>query len=213
MTLPLVVLAVGAVFGGLLCLPHWVPVGSGVLEHWLHPVVQTAPALADRLHHHPLSLEIGLMFVSIVVALGGIAFATLVYKTGAISAERFSRIGGGFPHRVLENKWYIDELYQATIVAGTLLVTRVLAWFDRTVIDGIVNGAAAVVRSVAWLEGRFDALVVDGTVNAVADGTYAFGRTIKQIQTGTISAYLMVIVAGVLGGVFVYVYWASAGMP
>ena len=81
-------------------------------------------------------------------------------------------------------------------------------------VDGIVNGAAAVARAIADLEDAFDNRVVDGAVNALADGTYAFGRTLKRIQTGAISAYLIVIVTGVLGGVFVYfVYGAFAATP
>jgi hypothetical protein len=51
-------------------------------------------------------------------------------------------------------------------------------------------------------------------VNALADGTYAFGRTLKQIQSGAINAYLIVIVTGVLGGVLMYfVIGAFAATP
>jgi NADH-quinone oxidoreductase subunit L len=210
MTLPLVILAIGAVFGGIICLPHWMPM-SGLLERWLEPVVQTPHAVEEHVHHLPLSLELGLMTVSIVVALGGIFLATLIYLWRRIPAETFSNLAGGVPYRTLLNKWYMDELYDATIVRGTLALTRLLAWFDRVIIDGIVNGAATVVRSVADLDGAFDHYVVDGAVNALANGTYAFGRTVKQIQTGAISAYLTVVVTGVLGGVFVYLMYGSFG--
>jgi len=213
MTLPLVVLAVGAAFGGIICLPHWMPF-HGMLEHWLEPVV----AMPHRVHEHceayPLSTEMGTMVVSIVVALAGIGLATLVWLWGTIKPETFSELASGAPFRVLHNKWYVDELYDATILRGTLALTQILAWFDRTIIDGIVNGAATVVRCIADLDGAFDRYVVDGAVNAVANGTYAFGRTVKQIQTGAISAYLIVVVSGVLGGVFVYfVYGAMGATP
>jgi NADH-quinone oxidoreductase subunit L len=154
------------------------------------------------------------MVVSVAIALLGIFVATLVYLWKRIPAERFSELGGGAPFRLLHNKWYVDELYDATVIRGTLALTRFLAWFDRTIIDGIVNGAAAIVRTVGELEGAFDKYVVDGAVNAVADGTYAFGRTLKQIQSGAINAYLIVIVTGVLGGVFMYfVIGAFAATP
>ena len=55
--------------------------------------------------------------------------------------------------------------------------------------------------------------MVDGAVDAVANGTYAFGRTVKQIQTGAISAYLTVVVTGVLGGVFVYLLYGTLAAP
>ena len=213
MTVPLQILAAGAVLGGVVCLPHWMPM-AGVLEHWLHPVVQTPHVVAEQVEHQPLSLELGLMVVSLVVAGAGIFLATLVYLWRRIPAETFSNLGNGAPYRVLLNKWYVDELYDATVVRGTLALTRVLAWFDRVVIDGIVNGAATIVRTIGDLEGAFDHYVVDGAVNALADGTYAFGRTLKQIQTGGINAYLIVIVTGVLGGVFMYfVYGAVAATP
>jgi NADH-quinone oxidoreductase subunit L len=213
MTLPLVILAVGAVFGGLICLPHWMPM-HGLLEHWLEPVVQTPEFVEHHVHEAPLSLELGLMTVSIVVALAGIFLATVVYLWRRIPAETFSNLAGGAPYRLLLNKWYVDELYDATLVRGTLALTRLLAWFDRVVIDGIVNGAATIVRGVADLDGAFDRYVVDGAVNGVANATWAFGRTVKQIQTGAISAYLTVLATGVLGGVFVYfVYGAFAATP
>ena len=213
MTLPLVILAVGAVFGGLLCLPHWAPM-PGLLEHWLEPVVQTPHRVHEHVEAYPLATEMGTMLVSIVVALGGIFLATLIYLWGTIKPETFSALAGGAPYRALLNKWYVDELYDATIIRGTLALTRLLAWFDRVVIDGLVNGAATFVRAVGDLDGAFDRYVVDGAVNAIADGTYAFGRTVKQIQTGAISAYLIVVVTGVLGGVFVYfVYGVLAATP
>jgi NADH-quinone oxidoreductase subunit L len=212
MTLPLVILAVGAVFGGLICLPHWLPM-HGMLESFLEPVVKTPAVVEEHVHHLPLSLELGLMLVSILVALGGIGFATVVYLRGSIRPETFSDLAGGAPYRLLLNKWYVDELYEATVLRFTLWVTRVLAWFDATIIDGAVNGAAAIVRTVSWIEGVFDNRVVDGAVNGVADVTWAVGRQVKQIQTGAISAYLFVVVGGVLGGVFLYVFWAFAGTP
>ena len=214
MTLPLVVLAIGALFGGLICLPHWAPM-HGVLERWLEPVVQTPHRVHEHVEAYPLATEMGTMVVSIVVALAGILMATLVYLWGTIKPETFSGFAGGGLYRALLGKWYVDELYDATVVRGTLALTRLLAWFDRVVIDGIVNGAASIVRAVGDLEGAFDRYVVDGVVNAVADGTYAFGRTVKQIQTGAISAYLFVVVTGLLGGIFVFyfVYGAFAGTP
>jgi NADH-quinone oxidoreductase subunit L len=213
MTLPLVILAVGAVVGGIIALPHWMPM-AGVLHHWLEPVVQTPHVVEEHVHHQPMSIEIGLMFVSIVVALAGIGLATLVWLRGTIRPESFATFAGGVPYRTFLNKWYVDELYEATVLRATLLLAEALAWFDRVVVDGLVNLAATVVRVGGDLIGEFDNRVIDGAVNALADGTYLFGRTVKQIQTGAISAYLIIVVTGVLGGVFVYyVYGAFAGTP
>jgi len=67
-----------------------------------------------------------------------------------------------------------------------------------------VNLSAAIVRGWAWLSGLFDLYLVDGAVNAVADGTYFIGRRVRNVQTGAISAYLYVVLIGVLGGVLIY---------
>jgi NADH-quinone oxidoreductase subunit L len=212
MTLPLVVLAVGAVLGGLICLPHWIPLlPAGLFERWLEPVVQTPHYIHEHVQAHPISHELVLMLVSVVVAMGGILLATVMYLTGHVRPETFSEALGGAIYRGALNKWYVDELYDATIVRGTLALTQILAWFDRTIIDGIVNGAASFVRVVSELDGAFDRYVVDGAVNAVANGTYAFGRTVRQIQTGAINSYLTVVVTGVLGGAFLYFVYGAFG--
>ncbi|HXJ37121.1 MAG TPA: NADH-quinone oxidoreductase subunit L [Candidatus Eisenbacteria bacterium] len=213
MTVPLVVLAIGAVASGLICLPHWMPF-SGLLDHWLEPVVKMPEEIAHWKHEaYSLTVEWAVMAVSVIGAFAGIALATLVFKTGTIPPERFSNLAGGWLYRGSLDKWWVDELYEATVLRATLVLTRVLAWFDATIIDGIVNGAAALVRVVSRVEGLFDNYVVDGAVNGVANGTFAIGRRVRLIQSGAISAYLFVVVAGVLGGVLAYYYLAFAGTP
>jgi len=95
-------------------------------------------------------------------------------------------------------------------VRGTLLLSRAAAWFDLHVIDGIVNLAAVMVREVSRLGGFLDNLIVDGAVNAVAEVVWVLGGRIRRIQTGAISAYLYVVVLGMLGGVFLWWSWAVA---
>jgi len=108
------------------------------------------------------------------------------------------------------NKYYVDELYQLLFVRGTLLVCTLAAWFDLYVIDGLVNLSAALTRAVSRLSGLVDVYVVDGAVNGVASGTQFVGRRIRNVQTGAISAYLYVVILGVLGGVLLYWSWAAA---
>ncbi len=77
-------------------------------------------------------------------------------------------------------------------------------------IDGIVNLSAVIVRAVSRLGGFLDDLVVDGAVNAVAAAAWAVGGRVRRVQTGAISAYLYVVVLGVLGGVFLWWSWVQA---
>jgi NADH-quinone oxidoreductase subunit L len=155
-------------------------------------------------------MELLLMAVSVGVAFTGAGLAYLMYYRQRVRPEIFSEALGGVPYRVVANKYYVDELYDLVFVRGTLLLARAAAWFDQHVIDGIVNLSAVAVRETARLGGFLDNLIVDGAVNAVAEITWAAGGRIRRIQTGAISAYLYVVVLGVLGGVFLWWSWAVA---
>ena len=213
MVWPLRILAVGAIVAGVLGVPAVLGGGGPVFEHWLEPVMGAhhAAEAAGHAAEHSHGAELALMLLSVAVAGAGIGFAYLVYGRGSVDPATFSGLLGGAPYQTLYNKYYVDELYQATVVRGTLLLADAAAWFDRNVIDGIVNGSAAVVRFVSWLSGLWDTYVVDAAVNGVANGTYFMGRQLRRVQTGSLSAYLYVIVGGVAAGVLLYWSWATAG--
>jgi NADH-quinone oxidoreductase subunit L len=204
MTVPLQILAVGAAVAGLLWIPHvFLP-----FEHWLEPVMAHHGAVEAHAGAASVGTELGLMLVSVVVALLGISVAWLIYRRQAIAPERFSNALGGVPYRTLFNKYYVDEMYNLVFVRGVVVLCRVIAWFDLHVIDGIVNLSAAVVRGWAWVAGLFDLWVVDGAVNGVAVVTQFVGQRIRNLQTGAVNAYVYAIVLGVLGSVFLY--WSLA---
>ena len=204
MTVPLQILAVGAAVAGLLWIPHvFLP-----FEHWLEPVMAHHGAAEAHGEAAGVGTEVGLMLVSVLVALLGISVAWLIYRRRAIAPERFSTAAGGVPYRVLFNKYYVDEVYNLVFVRGLIALCRLIAWFDLHVIDGVVNLSAAIVRGWAWFSGLFDLWVVDGAVNGVATVTQFVGRRIRNLQTGAVTAYVYVIVLGVLGSVFLY--WSIA---
>ena len=206
MTVPLWVLAAGSVVAGYLGIPH-----ANLFEGWLEPVmVHHAAASAAHGEASGIGLEMTLMAVSVAVAVAGFGLAYLMYYQRRLRPETFSEALGGLPYRLVLNKYYVDEVYDLFFVRGGLLLCRIVAWFDLHVIDGIVNLSAAIVRGWAWLTGLFDLYLVDGAVNAVANGTYFVGRRVRNVQTGAISAYLYVVLIGVLGGVVLYWSWASA---
>jgi len=213
MTIPLWVLAAGSILAGYLGVPHSLggPLGIPQLfERWLEPV--TGPrflAEAAGAGGGDAGVELALMAVSVAVAAGGVVVAWLLYVRRRPDPATFSAALGGVPYRLVLNKWYVDEIYQAVFVEGTLRLAALAAWWDRWVIDGLVNGAAAVVRGVSAAAGLFDRWVVDGAVNVLADGTYFVGRRVRRIQTGAVNTYLYVIVLGVLGGVALW--WSRAG--
>jgi NADH-quinone oxidoreductase subunit L len=192
MTWPLVVLAIGSMFSGYLGVPAALG-GSNVFEGWLEPVFGHGGHAAGAVHAS-LALEYGLMAASVGVAVFGITLAYLMYNRHVLDPAAFASAAGGVPYRLVFNKYYVDEIYYATFLAGTLALSRVLAWFDRTVIDGLVNGAAAVTRVTSWINGRFDLHIIDGLVNATAGLIHGIAGATRRVQTGSINAYLYVIV-------------------
>jgi len=197
MTWPLIILAVGSLFAGFLGVPAALG-GSNAFAHFLEPVV----GHMEHTGHHSLALEYGLMAASVGIAGLGILLAWLIYVKKVFSAESLARIGGGWPHRVFLNKYYVDELYGATVLRGTMGLSTLFAWFDRTVVDGVVNGSARVTRIGATLSGAFDFRVVDGLVNLTADAIHAFGGVVRRVQTGSLNTYLYVIVVVVAAVLF-----------
>jgi NADH-quinone oxidoreductase subunit L len=202
MTYPLVILAAGALFAGFLGVPAALG-GSNLFEQWLAPVFAGGHGHVAHGAAHPVeSVEYLLMIASVGVAAAGIALAYLIYYRKAFSPEVFSSAGGGVPYDVVYNKYYIDEIYQATFVRFTLALCWLGFSFDRYVIDFIVDGAARVTAFIAWVSGWFDNIVIDGIVNAVADATFTIGNRLRQVQTGSINVYLYVIVGAVAAAQF-----------
>ncbi|HMF52018.1 MAG TPA: NADH-quinone oxidoreductase subunit L [Candidatus Saccharimonadales bacterium] len=202
MTMPLVILAIGAVFAGFIGLPG--VLGGSQFAHWLEPVIH-----AHEAEHASHALEWGLMALSVSVAGAGCFLAYLMYRREALSPDIFANLAGGGVYRLFNNKWYLDEIYQVLFVNGTLLLANILSAFDKYVVDGIVNGAATLVRFLSWLNGLFDQYVIDGIVNAVADITFWIGNKLRRVQTGSINSYLYGILIAIAIAVIVkYRYWS-----
>ena len=202
MTLPLVVLAIGALFAGWIGLPA--VFGGSQFAHWLEPV---AGAHAEE--HADHALELGLMAVSISVAALGFFIAYLMYYRTTLSPELFANLAGGLFYRLFERKYYLDEIYQAVFVNGTLLLARIGSLFDQYVIDGIVDGSASVTRFVSWINGLFDYYIIDGLVNAIANITFWVGNRFRRVQTGNINSYLYGILIALVVAIIVKLrYWS-----
>ncbi len=202
MTLPLVVLAVGALFAGFVGLPG--VLGGSQFAHWLEPVIH-----AHAEEHGSLALEWGLMAVSVSVAAFGVFIAYLIYRRESLSPETIANLAGGVFYRLFDRKWYLDEIYQVCFVNGTLLIASILSAFDKYVVDGIVNGAATVTRFVSWLNGLFDQYIIDGIVNAVASIIFWIGNKFRRVQTGNINSYLYGILIAMALAIIVKIrYWS-----
>ena len=193
-TLVLQVLGVASIVVGFIGLPHLWHLPN-LLEHWLEPVFAASSGHLNW-RHYPVSLEWTLMLVSVLVAVVGAGVAYSLYKDARSTVP--SRFLSKYPalHRVVYNKYYIDEFYQATVIRLTLLLAAVCDWFDRTIVDGAVNLVGWIGRQLGFAAGQHDQYVVDGGINGLAHVVGLGGRALRKLQTGRIQTYLYVMLGG-----------------
>ncbi len=130
MTYPLIVLAVAAVFIGLVAGPT-----GAFANYLLH-----TPGLAHGSEH---GLNWIVMAASVVVALAGVWIATAMYKRPSGAPQRVARLAGSMAD-LSANRFYLDELYGLLIVRPLEGLAWLCVWFDRTVIDPVLDIVAAV---------------------------------------------------------------------
>ena len=172
MTGPLLVLAAGSIFAGVVNLPHVLP-GAGWLEHLFEPVTELSHRYLPEAHL-PVATEWMLLGVATVIAAAGITAAAVMLKPEALKNASEAPEESGF-QRVLFKKWYVDEIYDALFVRPTVWISHNVLWrfLDVGVIDGaLVNGSA-------W-------------------GARAIGFVGSAVQTGRLAWYLLVFVVGTL---------------
>src|SRR5581483_11259379 len=138
-------------------------------------------------------------------AVAGILLAQKFYVTSPEISERLAEQYAG-AHRLLSNKYYVDELYGATVVSGTFAAGRSLWTVDRHVVDGVVNGTGWLTLISSWFSGLTDKSVVDGLVNLVGlmvqEGSHAF----RRIQTGLVQNYALLMLFGIFVFVSIYLF-------
>jgi len=102
------------------------------------------------------------------------------------------------------NKYYVDELYDATAISGTFSAARGLWGVDRKVVDGAVNGTGWLTLFSAWLSGLSDTHIVDGAVNAVGWTAEESSYWFRRVQTGLVQNYALLMLFGVAAFVGLY---------
>ena len=171
MTGPLMILAFLSLTGGWFALPALLG-GKDYFAEFLSPVFGAGEAGGGEAAQ---SLEHILSVVAVVAATAGLVVAWRMYS------KKVKRPTSEGVHKLLYNKYYVDELYAATIV-------RPLMWLSTNVLWKVV-----------------DAGMIDGAVNGVADGAAAVGDTVRHTQSGNTRSYAVWVVVGaivVLGIVF-----------
>ena len=163
MAIALVVLAIGSIAAG------WVGIG-GRFERFLEPSFGAAlvpePAAEG-------SAETLLTIVSVVVAFAGIGLAAYYFLKNRAAAQKLAENFHGV-HRVLEHKYYVDEIYDAAVVQPIEIVSE----------DGLWKGV--------------DVGVIDRVVNGVGQLVAGSSEVLRLFQTGSVRAYAASIFVGVV---------------
>lgn len=166
-TIPLIVLAILAVAGGWVGIPEVFMHGGHKLEAFLEPVFASSNAITAK-HEMSHSTEYMLMGVSVAGALVALLYALNVFSKYQKSEKESTGIS-----KVLENKWYVDELYNTIIVNPIKAISAFLNNIvERKLIDGLVNGTGKVVNYGS--------------------------RQLRWLQSGQVGAYVLLMVIGIL---------------
>jgi len=181
MTAPLVILGVLSAFGGWLNLPDIIPLGpAGVLHHWLEPVVGSATtAVTGPEAAHSITTELALLGAAVAIAVLGILIAVVRLKPARLVPKALAPEEQGI-ERVLRDKYYIDELYDRTIV-------KPIVWTSRNVLATGVD------------EGIIDKLLVTWVGTGIPRLFGWFGSRLQSGQVGTYAWVLLIGVIAVLG--------------
>lgn len=208
-TVPLVILAVCAVFLGFTNFPKsffGFELSKSVttrFEHFVEPTF-AFPAI----EHAPFTPWLAV--ASTILAAAGLFLAYQYYEKnrgphGLTQRSGLARAGYTF----LENKYYLDDLYTGVIAGGTKgPLARGAAWFNQNVLDGIVNGVGTGARKLAGVVYSFaDQMVIDGVVNESGKASEGAGQILRRMQTGKVQQYAYILFAGavLLAGVLVFV--------
>jgi NADH-quinone oxidoreductase subunit L len=215
MTVPLIILAVLSVVGGLIL---GFPPEHGWIHRFLgevigHGVIASNPGVAEAAATTAVAhgaeaglhaLDWLLMIISVAVGAAGWGLAWYLYT---VRPDIPSRVAENYKdiYELLLNKYWVDELYDYVFVRGTKGLTRLLWRFDDEVIDGAVNGASHMTLQTSMNSGRFDLYTIDGSVNGVSIVIKVGARVMRLLQTGFVQNYVLAMVLGLFVIVTVYV--------
>jgi NADH-quinone oxidoreductase subunit L len=204
MTLPLVVLSFFAITVGWSGIPesfpvlgHWFP---GFFNHFVGHTLENPPGHLD--------FSLWPLLTSVIVSLGGLALGYVVYRNYQAGQEDpLKTVLGGF-YKILQNKYYLDELYDFLFVrpAYWLSETFTFQWMDRGVIDGLLHGFSWIPARIGSFLRLYPDRFVNWTGDIAGESVKWFGRRFRVIQTGNLQQYMLAALVLTFSTLFVYLY-------
>ena len=166
-----------------------------ISEHgWLHGFLAPVAGVAGG-HETSVATTLLLMGTATGIALLGWGLAHFLYSLSPSTADNWAGKFQG-AYNTLLNKYFVDELYDFLFVEPTKRIGEFLDWFDRTVIDGLVNGVAQMAEwgsaGSTWIE----KYVVYAGLNVIGFGNHLAARQGRKLQSGMVHHYAAIIIAG-----------------
>ena len=190
MTVPLAILAFFAMALGLIGTPVW---------PWFHAFLE-GHAAGFGLSGFAEPGLLALMGTSSLVVFAGLFIGWKLYGGSAPKPEEKDVLEAAVPlvWRLLQNRFYVDELYAVTVIAFYSVWRKVADWLDRRVWGGLVALVAAVFALWARLSRFLDTNVVDGSFDKGCDELSSGGGLLSRVQNGRVQSYLRLLALAVV---------------
>ena len=201
MTMPLIALAFCAIFFSVVLTPAW---------PWLHTYLTGDPAL----HFDIRRLIQPVFFVSLVLVAAGIGLGVLMYRRAGLQNRHRPAKTDPLEYaqptlfHFLENKMWLDELYDRTVVAFAVVSSRVSDWMDRYFWDGLVRAFGGLGQLFGIFTTDLDERGISAGVDETTIGTRRIGRVVSGWHSGQIQTYLGVVAIGMLALLLLYAWLA-----
>ena len=198
MTMPLIVLAICAIFFSVVLTPAW---------PWLHSYLTGEATRFDIAH-----LIQPMLLVSFVMVTIGVGLGILMYRRAGLEDRQRSAETDPLEYaqpalfRFLENRMWIDELYAQTVIAFSRTAARLSDWMDRYVWDGLVRAFGGLGQLFGIFTTDFGERGINAGVDKTTTGTRRLGRIMSGWHSGQIQTYLGVVAIGMLALLLLYAW-------
>jgi len=189
-TLPLIVLAICAILFSVVLTPAWPWLGNYLTGH---------PARFD-----PHLLIQPMIVISLALVGAGVSLGIWIYRRAGETDPLQHAQPALF--RFLENKMWIDEIYDSTVIAISAASARFSDWMDRCVWDGLVRGVGGIGQVFARLTTGADERVINAGVDEGTSGAQGLGLLMSRWHSGQIQTYLGAVALGMLALVLLYAW-------
>ena len=227
MTLPLIILAVFAIGAGFVGVPNDFPVLNAIFspEHnaFHHLTVEALPlpeataAFSSLPDYHAKAPPFNIIPVatSVLVALLGLWLGWLVYWRKPLKAGQRDPMENflGPLHAVLQNRYYLDDIYGRVFVAPSQwLSAQIIIFLDRGIIDALLHIIARVFTWLGDLVKVLNLWLIDGVGDGIPIAIFNFGGWLRRMQSGRVQQYMLLVLAAAVAIGIVLVLSSGAAL-